>query len=397
MDFNDSSSEAAFRTEAAAFLDAHAPGAFGSYTTEGADQEEVFRQHVAWQKTLAEHGWGALTWPEAFGGRGLGPIEQIIWNEELTRRGLGHSMLAVGIGMAGPTLIAHGTDAQKERYLGPLLGADEVWCQCFSEPGAGSDLAALGTRAVRDGADWIVNGQKTWCSGAQHAELGILIARTDPSLPKHKGITYFLLDMATPGIEVRPLVEMGGEAHFNEVFFSEVRIPDANRVGEVGQGWAITQTTLMNERMAMGGLSSMLEIDALIAFVKEHAGDAGVDPVVRDELARVYAMQKSLELLNARVVTKLGRGQIPTAESSVMKLALARMMSAAADVAMTAMGPKALLRRGFWQNEFLFAPAWHIAGGTDEVQKNVCAERVLGLPRDPHDVRHVPFEELPRS
>jgi acyl-CoA dehydrogenase len=216
-------------------------------------------------------------------------------------------------------------------------------------------------------------------------------------VPKHKGITYFLLDMATPGIEVRPLVEMSGEAHFNEVFFGDVRIPDANRVGDVGQGWAITQTTLMNERMAMGGLSSMLEIDALIAFVKEHAGEAGVDPVVRDEVARVYAMQKSLELLNARVVTKLGRGQIPTAESSVMKLALARMMSAAADVAMKAMGPKALLRRGFWQNEFLFAPAWHIAGGTDEVQKNVCAERVLGLPRDPHDVRNVPFEELPRS
>ncbi len=395
MDFRDSLSEAAFRAEARAFLDAHAPRGFRSYTTEGADMEQVFREHVAWQKTLAAHGWGALTWPRAFGGRGLGPIEQIVWNEELTKRGVAHSMLAVGIGMAGPTIIAHGSDAQKQRYLAPLLHADEVWCQLFSEPGAGSDLASLATRAVRDGDDWIVSGQKTWCSGAQHAELGILIARTDPSVPKHQGISYFLLDMKTPGIELRPLVEMTGEARFNEVFLSDVRVPDSARLGAVGQGWALTQTTLLNERLAMGGLSSLLDFAALRRFVKEQVGRP--DALLADELARVYSELKSLELLNARVVTKLGRGQIPNAESSVMKLALARVMTRAAEVAMKAMGPRALLRRGFWQNEFLFAPAWHIAGGTDQVQKNVCAERVLGLPREPHDTRDVPFDRLPRS
>jgi acyl-CoA dehydrogenase len=401
MDFRDSPSEAAFRAEATAFLAEHAPERFRSYTTEGADMEEVFQEHKAWQKKLAAHGWGALTWPKEFGGRGLGPIEQIIWNEELTKLGGAHSMLAVGIGMAGPTLIAHGTEAQKERYLHKLLHADEVWCQLFSEPGAGSDLASLATRAVRDGDDWIVNGQKTWCSGAQHADFGILIARTDPKSPKHQGITYFLLDMKTPGIEVRPLVEMTGEARFNEVFLSDVRIPDGARLGEVGQGWSITQTTLLNERMAMAGLSSLLDFDALRALMKERLdeirNDEGERALLRDELARVYTELKSLELLNARVVTKLGRGQIPSAESSVMKLALARVMTRAAEAAMKAMGPGALLRRGFWQNEFLFAPAWHIAGGTDQVQKNVCAERVLGMPRDPHDTKNVPFDQLPRS
>jgi len=404
MDFRDSPSEAAFRAEANAFLAAHAPRGFRSYTTEGADMEEVFREHVAWQKTLAAHGWGALTWPREYGGRGLGPIEQIIWNEELTRRGVAHSMLAVGIGMAGPTLIAHGSAAQKERHLARLLHADEVWCQLFSEPGAGSDLASLATRAVREGDDWIVNGQKTWCSGAQHADFGILIARTDPNAPKHEGITYFLLDMKTPGIEVRPLVEMTGEARFNEVFLADVRVPDAARLGAAGQGWAITQTTLLNERMAMAGLSSLLDWNALVAFVKAQTGTAGPGPgdeaalaLLRDELARVYADLKSLQLLNARVVTKLGRGQMPAAESSVMKLALARVMTRASEAALKALGPGALLRRGFWQNEFLFAPAWHIAGGTDQVQKNVCAERVLGMPRDPHDTKHVPFAKLPRS
>ncbi|MAE96707.1 MAG: acyl-CoA dehydrogenase [Deltaproteobacteria bacterium] len=395
VDFTDSPSEAAFRAEAVAFLEAHVPEEFGSYTS-GDDQEKVYEQHLAWQKTLAQHGWGALTWPESYGGRGKGPIEQIIWNEELSKRGVGHSMLTVGIGMVGPTLVAHGTPEQQERYLGPLLRADETWCQLFSEPGAGSDLAGLATRAVRDGDDWVVNGQKTWCSGAQHNDFGILIARTDPSLPKHKGITFFLLDMKAPGIEVRPLIEMTGESHFNEVFLNDVRVPDSARLGELNAGWAVAQTTLMNERMAMGGLSNLLHFDELKALVVEEAG-GHPDATQRDELAKVYSQLRCLELLNARVVSKLGRGVMPTAESSVMKLALARVMTKANALAMRALGPKALLRPGYWQNEYLFAPAFHIAGGTSEVQKTVCAERVLGLPREESSDRQRAFEELPRS
>jgi acyl-CoA dehydrogenase len=301
----------------------------------------------------------------------------------------------VGIGMAGPTIIAHGSEAQKERYLEPLLRADEIWCQLFSEPGAGSDLAGITTRAVRDGDDWIVTGQKTWSSGGHYADLGILLARTDPRAPKHKGITYFLVDMKSPGIEVRPLVEMTGDSHFNEVFLNEVRIPDSARLGDEGAGWAATQTTLMNERMAMGGVESMISFADLCAFVKQ--SPQRIDGVMRDEMARLYSWLRTLQLLNARVVTKLGRGEMPTAESSVMKLAIARIMTKAADLALRSAGPAALARRGYWQNQFLFSPAWHIAGGTDEIQKNVAAERVLGLPREPRSDRDVPFEELPRS
>ena len=395
MDFNDSPAEADFRAQAVAFLDAHAPEEFGSYTS-GDDQEQVYAQHLAWQKTLAQNGWGALTWPEAYGGRGQGPIEQIIWNEELNRRGVGHSMLTVGIGLVGPTLITHGTPEQQQRYLEPLLQAEETWCQLFSEPGAGSDLAGLSTRAVRDGDDWILNGQKTWCSGAQHNDFGILIARTDPTLPKHKGITFFLLDMKAPGLEVRPLIEMTGDTHFNDVFLDDVRIPESARLGELNGGWAVAQTTLMNERLAMGGLSNLLHFDELKALVLAEA-DGDPDAMQRDELAQVYSQLRCLELLNARVVSKLGRGIIPTAESSVMKLALARVMTKANALAMRALGPKALLRPGYWQNEYLFAPAFHIAGGTNEVQKNVCAERVLGLPREQSSDRRRAFEELPRS
>ncbi|MDX1649081.1 MAG: acyl-CoA dehydrogenase family protein [Myxococcota bacterium] len=395
MDLHDAPHEAAFRAEVAAFLDAHRPERLGDYWSADASQEEVFAQHRTWQRVLAEHGWAAITWPEAWGGRGKGPIEQIIWNQELSRRGLGESLFVVGIGMAGPTIIAHGREDQKERFLAPMLRADEIWCQLFSEPGAGSDLAGLATRAVRDGDDWVVTGQKTWCSGGHYADFGILLARTDPTVPKHQGITYFLLDMTSPGVEVRPLREMTGESHFNEVFLNEVRVPDAARLGEVGQGWAVAQTTLMNERMAMGGVERMIPFERLRDLLRENP--ERLDDVARDEAARLYAWIRTLQLLNARVVTKLGRGQIPTAESSVMKLQLARIATLAADVALRALGPEALLRPGYWQNQFLFSPAWHIAGGTDEVQKNVAAERVLGLPREERRDREVPFEDLPRS
>ena len=208
--------------------------------------------------------------------------------------------------------------------------------------------------------------------------------------------TFIKTKVKTPGIDVQPLGEMTGESHFNETFLNDVRVPDHRRVGEVGQGWQVAQTTLLNERMYMSGLTSMLDFDRLVALVRE-CHPNGAPPAIREGVARVYTQLRSLELLNARVVTKLGKGQMPTAESSVMKLALARMLSDGADLALQVMGPKALLREGYWQNEFLFAPAWHIAGGTDQIQKNVCAERVLGLPRDPHDVRNVPFEDLPAS
>ncbi len=393
MDFRDSDAHAAFRAEARAFLDEHAPDPAELYGDDPLAASH-FDAHQAWQRKLAAHGWSGLNWPEEYGGRGLGPIEQIIWNQELARKGLGLSMFMPGISMAGPTIIAHGTEEQKQRYLGPLLQGDEVWCQLFSEPGAGSDLASVGCRAERDGDDWVIQGQKTWSSGAEDADFGILLCRTDPSVPKHAGITYFLLPMDTPGVEIRPIRQMNDATHFADTFLNEVRIPDACRLGPVGGGWTCAMTTLMNERIGMGGMETF-RFDDLAELARTRR--ERVDSVLRDELVKVYGWGKTLELLNARIVTKLERGQIPDAESSVMKLAIARLMTKAADVGLRLQGPEGMLRPGHWQNQFLFAPAMHVAGGTDEIQKNVAAERTLGLPKEPRSDRDVPFEALPRN
>ena len=230
MDLRDSPQEAAFRAEAADFLAGRQPPSMSEYTDDTVDEEAYLERCRQWQRTLADHGWAAPTWPREFGGRGVGPIQQIIWNQELAKLGAGESLFVAGIGMAGPTLIAHGSEQQKQRYLAKMLRADEIWCQLFSEPGAGSDLAGLATRAERDGDDWIVNGQKSWCSGGHYSDFAILLARSDPSVPKHQGISYFLLDMKTPGIEVAPLRQWNGGAHFNEVFLNDVRVPDSNRL-----------------------------------------------------------------------------------------------------------------------------------------------------------------------
>ena len=393
MDFRHSPAEASFRAEARAFLDAHAPDRAELYGDDPLAASNV-EGHRAWQRKLAEHGFAALTWPAKYGGRGKGPIEQIIWNQEVARRGLGLSVFMPGLCMAGPTIIAHGSEAQRERHLAPLLRGDEIWCQLFSEPGAGSDLAGVACRAERDGDDWLLDGQKTWSSGAEHADFGILLCRSDPTVPKHEGITYFLLPMGAPGVEVRPIRQMNDATHFADVFLNGVRIPDSARLGPVGGGWGCAMTTLMNERMGMGGMESF-RFDDLAALARERRDR--LDAVLRDELVKVWGMGRTLELLNARIVTKLGRGVMPAAESSVMKLAIARLMSRAADLGLRLQGPEALLRAGSWQNQFLFAPAMHVAGGTDEIQKNVAAERTLGLPREPRTDRGVPFQDLPRG
>jgi alkylation response protein AidB-like acyl-CoA dehydrogenase len=395
MDFRDSEREAGFRAEARAFLEAHRPAKWQHPFDDDVDEEALLSGSKAWQRMLHENGWGAILWPKEFGGRGLGPIEAIIWSQELVRLGLGESIFVVGTAMAGPTIIAHGTPEQKLRYLEPLARGDEIWCQLFSEPGAGSDLAALSAPAVKDGGDWVVSGQKTWCSGAHYADFGILLTRSDPSVPKHAGITYFLLDMHAPGVEIRPLRQMSGGSHFNDVFLNEVRIPDANRLGPVGAGWGAAMTTLLNERMALGGTGGFFSFDDLAAFAR--ANKERIDGVTRDQLARLFTWNKTLDLLNARVVTKLGRGVVPDAESSVMKLALGRILTLGGELGLRLAGPDALLRHGSWQHQFLTAPSLHIAGGTDEIQKNVVAERVLGLPREPRVDRDVPFNKIPRS
>ena len=394
MDLRDSPEEAEFRAEARTFLAGLDRPALPDYGDDDLDEQSFLRPWRTWQRMLFDGGWGAVTWPKEFGGRGRGPIEQIIFNQELSRLGVGESLFLVGLAMAGPTIIAHGTPAQKQRHLEKILAGEEIWCQLFSEPGAGSDLAAVATRAERDGESWRISGQKTWCSGGKYSDWGILLARSDPTVPKHAGISYFLLDMKSQGVTTAPLRQMSGGEHFNEVFLNEVPVPDHCRLDEVGAGWKVANTTLVHERMAMGGLERF-SWEALA----EHARDNAVrmDALVRDDLGRLYGWMKSLELLNARVITKLGRGQMPAAESSVMKMALARVLTKGSELGLQLQGPGAMARRGFWQNQFLIAPAFHIAGGTDEIQKNICAERILGMPAEPRSDRDVAFQDLPRS
>jgi alkylation response protein AidB-like acyl-CoA dehydrogenase len=308
-------------------------------------------------------------------------------------------VFAVGIGMVGPTLIAHGTEEQKARYLDPLLRGDEVWCQLFSEPGAGSDLAGLSTKAVRDGDEFVVDGQKVWTSGAQHSQLGILLARTDPDVPKHRGITYFVVDMATPGIEVRPLRQINGAAHFNEVFLSGVRIPATDVVGEVDGGWGVALTTLGSERSLIGGGMGGTAWPQLLELARAHGATA--DPLRRQEIAAAFTRYEVLRFLGYRVQTALSQHRLPGAEASVLKLAYSRHTAATADLAMTLTGATGTLLGGedldeAWRQQFLGQWSSRIGGGTDQIQGNVIAERVLGLPRDARPDKDVPFRELAR-
>jgi alkylation response protein AidB-like acyl-CoA dehydrogenase len=310
-------------------------------------------------------------------------------------------VFAVGIGMAGPTLIAHGTEAQKQRYLPALLQGDEVWCQLFSEPEAGSDLAGLRTRAERDGDEFVVNGQKVWSSGAQHSDWGILLARTNPDVPKHKGITYFLVDMRTPGIDVRPLRQITGHAHFNEVFLTDVRIPAENVVGKVDAGWGPTHTTLANERTLIGGSNQAVTSARLIDLARRCGRDQ--DPTVRQKLAAFHTRTQVLRYMNFRVQTALSHGRQPGPEAATTKLFLSQHLALTGDLVLQITGADGMLHRdsaldgGAWQQVFLGQWASRIGGGTDNIQRNALGERVLGLPGEPRVDKDVPFKDVLRS
>ena len=404
MDFDDSPEEAAFRTEARAWLDEHAERITDQTPRRspwgGADQQAHVRAAKAWQRTLYDGGWAGITWPKQYGGRGASAIEAAVFGQEQAKFNVSPGVFAVGIGMVGPTLIAHGTAEQKERYLDPMLRGEEVWCQLFSEPGAGSDLAGLGTRAVRDGDEWVANGQKVWNSGAHYSDWGILLARTDPTQPKHRGITYFLVDMHTPGIDVRPLRQITGQAHFNEVFLTDVRIPGANVVGGVNDGWRVAQTTLANERTLIGGGSGAGWRD--LAGLARDTGAAS-DARLRQELAAAYTRFELTRFLGYRVQTALSQGRAPGPESSVMKLFHSQHLARTGDLVMAMQGPAGALadpdapKGGFWLGYFLNQWASRIGGGTDQVQRNIIGERVLGLPREPSTDRDLPFNELRRG
>jgi alkylation response protein AidB-like acyl-CoA dehydrogenase len=398
VDFDDTPEEAAFRREAHGWLAAHArPIAPGEVSTLRSffDSDDLFvKQGREWQHTLHAGGWAGIMWPREFGGRGGTPMQQLIFRQEESHFDVPSGLFAVAIGMAGPTIIAHGTDDQKARYLPAMLRGDDVWCQLFSEPGAGSDLASLTTRAALDGGEWVVNGQKVWNSGAHHAEYGILLARTDPDQPKHRGITFFIVDMKTPGMDVRPLRQMTGGASFNETFLTDVRIPAANVLGGVNEGWRVAMTTLGHERSMSGGASPFPQLVQLARTF------ANVDDIsVKSGLVDCYIRGRVLQFLGFRAQTALSKGLPPGPETSVMKLAFSQLGVRCADLAITIEGAAGLLAdddapaHGVWQQTFLSSPSLRIAAGTDEVQRNIIGERVLGLPGEPRTDKDLPFRQ----
>ncbi len=402
MDFNDTPTEANFRAEARAFLDAHAPKFSASR------RKETEKQHVArgkeWQKLKHENGWACLNWPKEYGGRGATPMEQIIWGQEENRYELPTGPFAIGLGMCGPTMIGYATEAQKREHLPRMASGECIWCQLFSEPAGGSDLAALRTRAVKDGDEWVINGQKIWTSGAHYSDWGILVTRSDPTVPKHKGLTFFFVDMKSKGIEVKPIKQISGGANFNEVYFTDVRIPDAQRLGAVGQGWQVSITTLMNERLAVGnaGGADFDELFDLARKVKIDGKAAIKNQAVRAKLADWYCQKNGLKFTNYRVISALSRGATPGPENSITKVVSAVKQQDIGSFGMDLMDmggilmdPKKVPGELAFQMNFLGAPGYRIAGGTDEILRNIIAERVLGLPGDIRVDKNVPFNEVP--
>jgi alkylation response protein AidB-like acyl-CoA dehydrogenase len=406
VDFDDTPEEAAVRTSVRAWLEEHADrresGSVAARRRWRDPSPTAQLEHVracqAWQRTMFDGGWAGVTWPAEYGGRGGTAIEQTIVNQEMARFEVGGGALSVGVGMVGPTLLAWGTDDQKADHLRATLRGDEVWCQLFSEPGAGSDLAGLRTRAEPDGDTWVVNGQKVWTSLAHHSDWAILLARTDPDVPKHRGITFFLVAMDTPGIDVRPLRQIDGVAHFNEVFLTDVRIPSAQVVGAVHGGWQVAHTTLQSERALIGG-GAGVRFEDLRDLAR--ATGRSTDPVLRQELARTYTRFELLRFLGLRVQTALSHGVAPGSETSVMKLLYSEHTAALSDLALTLEGAAGTLMTddapdgGFWQQQFLSQWTVRIGGGTDQVQRNIIGERVLGLPREPDPGRTLPFRSAP--
>ena len=404
MDFNDTPEEAAFRQEVRAWLDANATRKSDDTQSNRArnDDPGLLQKAKAWQDKKATAGYARMTWPKEFGGRGASPILQVIYQQEESNYLVPLGFFDIGLGMCIPTMMAYATPEQLKRYVKPALHGQEIWCQLFSEPAAGSDVAGIRTKAERDGDDWIINGQKVWTSGAHYCDFGIVITRTDPNVPKHAGLTMFFLDMKSPGVEVRPIKQMSGGANFNEVFFTNVRIPDSQRLGKVGEGWKAALTTLMNERLAVGLPAGGLDVDELMELARDTELDDGPairNQQVRGKIADWYVQQQGLRLTRYRTLTALSKGQTPGPESSIIKIVAAPKMQDMGAFAMELMGQGGIMREevphaaGF-QAQWIAGAGFRIAGGTDEILRNIVAERVLGLPSDIRVDKDVPFNKL---
>ena len=405
MDFNDTPEEAKFRKEAYEWLKANAPLKEGPKDGwRAASEEEGLKEVKVWQKKLHEAGWACMHWPKAYGGRESTPIERVIWGQEVSKFKVPGGYLEIGQGMAGPVMMMYATDEQKERYLPPLATGEEIWCQLFSEPAAGSDVAGIKTKAELDGDTWTINGQKVWTSGAHYSDYAILVTRSDFNAPKHKGLTYFFLDMKSPGIEVRPIRQITGGANFNEVYFTDVKIPDSQRLGEVGDGWKVALTTLMNERLAVGDASGV-DFQEIFELTKEsdfNGENAISNGGVREKLADWYCEYAGLKYTKMRNISALSRGDTPGPDASITKIVSANKLQDIANFGMDLMDNASIIKsddkddiRALFQGSLLGAPLIRIAGGTDEILRNIIAEQVLGMPQDVRVDKTVPFNEIP--
>ncbi|HEV3475142.1 MAG TPA: acyl-CoA dehydrogenase [Actinomycetota bacterium] len=388
MDLRDTPAEAEFRQELRSWLARNLPPAWG--TPDWVDPPDRVGFLKDWSRKLSDAGYVGITWPEEYGGRGLSITFQAIAYEELARADVPEHIGLIGIGMAGPTIMARGSEEQKRKYLRPILTGEEVWCQGFSEPGSGSDLASLQTRAERDGDGWLITGQKVWSSFAHVADRCILLARTDPQAPRHKGITYFLVDMHAPGVEVRPLRQITGDAEFNEIFLDGVRVADEDRVGDVNDGWSVAITTLLHERAGAGFiLAGLLEtrFRQVVDLARRTPADGGTaiqDPVIRDRLARLFAGVQALRFTNHRALSAMRRTGVPGSEGSISKLHWSETNQRLTSLALDVLGPEAALGpggRATWQYAQLRSLGNTIEAGTSEILRNIVAERVLGLPK----------------
>jgi alkylation response protein AidB-like acyl-CoA dehydrogenase len=395
LDFTLSPDQDAFRRRVRAWLEANIPEDWTKFGLSEVPRPEAYAFLRKWQATLYDAGFIGITWPKEYGGQGLTFVEEMILHQEMALQKAPPVLNVLGVGMAGPTIIAYGTEEQKKRYPAKILSCEEIWCQGYSEPNAGSDLASLQTRAAKDGDHWVINGQKVWTSLAHIADWMMLLARTDPDAPKHKGITYFLLDMKTPGVTVKPLKQLTGDAEFNEVFFDNVRVHESRVLGGVNNGWAVGLTTLMYERLALGfGLQVRLRIsvDQLLDMARrmdKNGRSLTKDPVMRQKLAQLWIDTESLKYTGARAVTRLLKGELPGPEASAGKMMWVETHQRLQELAMEIQGPYSQLARGaaaavdggVWQYSFLRSRANSIEGGTTEIQKNIIGERVLGLPK----------------
>ena len=407
MDFEDTPEEAQFRAGVRSFLakeaKPRAPGT-GMVYRAGNEDPEFRGRAKAWQAKKADAGFAGIAWPTAWGGQGGTVIQQVIYDQEEANYAVPRGLFDIGLGMCIPTICTWGTQAQRDRFARKALRGEEIWCQLFSEPAAGSDLAGLRTRAERAGDDWIVNGQKIWTSGAHYCDYGVLVTRSDFSAKKHKGLTYFFIDMTSPGIEIRPIKQISGASHFNEVFFKDVRVPDSQRLGAVGEGWQVALTTLMNERYTIGsrmgvGIEDIFELARKLDL---DDGPALRNQAVRDKLADWYVSSQGLKYANFRTMTALSRGETPGPESSIGKLVNASKLLNIDAFAMDLMeqggvlcDPELAPVAAAFQQALLTSPALRIAGGSDEIMRNIIAERVLGLPPDVRVDKELPFHQLP--